>query len=919
MNADAAKVLLKTIQLRWLNSETGREELAKITEYDYTWLREQVAKALLFALLALIPLSAGASRFPANSNTVDPLNYGAVKNDGLPDTVAIQDAARASILYGHVNELTGNPGDRYVIDAPIKSMILHGLPGQQTYKWVNNWIFLCDPGVEIYIPPNTPAFSNAAAPQGIFQYGSTTLSSPTAPPASGGGNEGYRNTFDGNCTIRVGAGNPGACGIDWVVNNRGALRGVTIIFEDGQGDAGVCMGRPWPGPAIIENVTVLGAKRCIRDGYTQYGIVYKDVTCAFQTVYGVEANGDESTFQNFHSENTVPGIRVASNPGHLVCFECVFSGGLVGKAAIELGTGSQASIFDSTAAGSAYSALIKVGTALRTDLGLSQTQWLTHPGFSLFDATVAPLNLPSEEPPIAFDSTNPADWADPRSYGSNPNDRLDDRAGIVAAIATGKPILQLVQGHAGGSVPGGQSTYYSSNTLDIPCSVKVLEGMESKLVATTAFPLNQPALRLADPTCTAADVTVIRRLWPGGNGGPMIELNDKRTVYIEDAYMAAKSTGIHAMPGSGKLFLKNVVTSGLFIRGPHQVIAWQFNPENFLETEGILNDGGSLLIYGMKTEGLGKGNKATLTTLNNGQTEIRGGMMMPCVGMGSADVTLGFVVIDSDFSATYMNHCGKTFDLTTWDEQVRETRAGVTRSVLAEQLPTYAVEGGNRVFMTLFSARGRIPPPPPEALLVVGNPAALAGLDAPMRDELEELGFDVVVVDDTASSSADATDKALVVIAPSVALGAIGTKFRDVPVPVLINKGFGLPAMAMSTSGPAGYVTGKTQVNIVNAAHPLAACLPVGLVTVYPAPARVQHGRAEAAGVNVAKPQDFAGAAYGILGYEAGVAMVSPYVAQARRVGFFGGEDATGFTADGWQLFDAAVLWAAGETFGCGL
>jgi len=654
---------------------------------------------LLIALCIFYSNSAFASRFPPGSNVVDPRNYGAVPNDGLPDTAAFQAAERDSVLYGHIYEITGNPGDVYTIDAPIKSQILHGSP--PTLKWVNNWIVLCDPGVIIQVPDNTPAFNNAASPQAVFEYGSTTLASPTAPPASGGGNEGYRNTFDGSCIIDTGHNNPGARAISWVVNNRGVIRDITIRSGDGLGNTGIWMGRPWPGPGLIENVTIQGFDRAVWDGYVQYGIVYKNMHISGQRIFGLDITADASTVEGLHSCNTVPAIRTESSAGQVVVIDSKFDCGLSNKSAISLSATSKAYIRDSSASG--YQSLVKQGTNIHTDLGLQVTEWTSHPEITRPGTAGGSLRLPALEAPKSFTSNNPNDWADPRSYGANPNDKLDDRANILAAIATGKPILQLVQGHAGGSTAAFQSTYYVSDTIDIPCSVRRIEGMESKLVTTTSFPVGHPLIRFAD-NCDWSDTTVVERLWPGGKGGPMYEHSDARTLYLKDVYAAAGSTGISNLLGAGFLFLKNVVASGLILEGG-QAWAWQFNPENFNETVGVINNGAIFRVVGMKTEGLGRGGKPTLTTKNNGATEIIGGLMMPCVGMGTLDVELGFVVEDSDFSAVYTNWCGKDFDRATWDVQIRDTQNGDIYEVYPEQLPTYTVEGGNKVFMSLYSSR----------------------------------------------------------------------------------------------------------------------------------------------------------------------------------------------------------------------
>lgn len=857
-------------------------------------------KRWLFAL----PLLLMASRFPPGSNTVDPLNYGAVPNDGLPDTAAIQAAARAAIWYGHIMEFTGPPGTEYLIDAPIVSQILHS----GVYKWVNNWIIQCDPGVVIRLANNSPAFQTPSAPHAMFEYASTTNNAPTPTTASGGGNEGYRNTFDGACELNTGSGNPGAAGIRWVVSNRGALRDVTIKSGDGFGVAGVLMGT-WPGPGLIEGVTIDGFDYGTLDTWGQYGITYRDVTLLNQRVAGIKADNSMTSIEGLHSCNTVPAVRVNGNAGQLLLIDSQLDCGTSAQGAIQIGTGTYVTLRDVTSSG--YGALVRKGTVFLTALGSSVTEWLAHSGFSLFDTEIASLRLPVELPPAEFTSSNAADWADPRSYGANPNTTADTRPGILAAIATGKPILQLVQGHAGGSSSSLLSRYFISDTIDIPCSVKRIEGMESKLQVSSAFPLGHPTLRMADPTCTASDVTVVERIWGSGKSAPFLEVSDARTVYVRDVQATSGSTGIAMLAGSGKLFLRDISALGMRIARGSSVWAWQLNPESFVATpEGMVNEG-TLRVLAMKTEGLSTGGYPTLTARAGSRTEILGGMIMPCVG--APDPIIGFVLEDADFSASYMNWGSKSLDDATWDVQVRETRVGETRKLLVGDVPTAVYETGNRAIVELYSAHGARAPQP-ESVLVVGNPDALTAADLLLQNQLELRG-PVTLLDDAANSDVDGKD--LVVIAPSVGVSSIGTKYRDITQPVIISKGFALAQMGMSQSGPAGYVSGKTSITITNATSPLAACLPAGDVTVYSSAARVQHGRAAATGTNVAKPQDVTASLYGILGYESGVTMEAGVVANGRRVGWLLGDDATSLTEQGSALLDAAIEWALGEAPSC--
>jgi hypothetical protein len=646
---------------------------------------------------------AEASRFPPGSNVVDPRNYGAVPNDGLPDTEAFQAAVRDAAHTGHLYEITGdgNPAtvETYTIDGPIKSQILR----QGVFKWAANWTVLCDDDVVIEVPTNTPAFANPAAPADVFMFASTTNNAPTPASGPGSGNEGYRNTFDGGCTIRIGAGNPGArSAINYTGHNNAAVRGVTLEAPPGQGHAGLWAGRPLNGPALVEGVTIRGFQRCVYDGGVQYEMVYKNLTCEGQTVYGLDVNADVTVIEGLRSVNTVPAVRATSGAAHLVVLGSDFGGGLVTKPALELGATTKVFLRDVSAAG--YRSLVKQGATWRDDLGLSQTEWASHPGHNPFEGPVASLRLPEAQSPRPYTSPRPQDWARPTDHGANTLDVLDDSDAIDAAIATGAPILQLVRSNAGGA----EGAYRVSRPIQVPCHIRRVELMGSKIATMAAFPQGADVFVL-DDNCDWSDVTTIERGWPCGKGGRMIAHRDARTLYIRDMYAACGTTGIEVVKGD--LFADNVVPSGLLVGPDARMWATQLNPENLAEVPGGMHVYGTLRALGMKTEGLGDNGQPTITAHAGAQVELLGGNMMPCIGMAAEDVTgPGFVVEDgAEVSLVYKNWCGKTFDLSTWDVQISETRDGETYEVRAEDLPSYNVEGGWGVFMPLYSNQ---PPAP---------------------------------------------------------------------------------------------------------------------------------------------------------------------------------------------------------------
>jgi hypothetical protein len=202
-------------------------------------------------------------------------------------------------------------------------------------------------------------------------------------------------------------------------------------------------------------------------------------------------------------------------------------------------------------------------------------------------------------------------------------------------------------------------------------------------------------------------------------------------------------------------------------------------------------------------------------------------------------------------------------------------------------------------------------PPPGAALLVVGD-TTLSKSDAQLKAGLEALRFTVTARTGSASAAGDATGKALVVISGSAISADVNSKFRDVPIPVVVFDASVFGPMKMTGTKEDtdfGTALGDKRVAIVQPAHPLAAGLS-GTITVANDNIQVSWGVPSSSAIKVAT---IAGQAnhFTLFAYAAGSTMVGP-VAPARRVGaFVRYPESTTYTSDGLLLFRAIVTWAA--------
>lgn len=195
-------------------------------------------------------------------------------------------------------------------------------------------------------------------------------------------------------------------------------------------------------------------------------------------------------------------------------------------------------------------------------------------------------------------------------------------------------------------------------------------------------------------------------------------------------------------------------------------------------------------------------------------------------------------------------------------------------------------------------------------LFITGN-LTLNNGDNAIKTRLESLGYAVEVKLASASATADATGKALIIISATITSGHVGSKFTNVAVPVINCEQalFDDLKMASSASGNTGTFSGQTQLNITGAGHPLAAGLPNGLATVCTSGQKFSWAVPGANAVTVATLSSNAANAL-IFGYESGTAMVG-LNAPARRLGFFFENSTASFlNANGLALFDAAINWA---------
>jgi hypothetical protein len=198
---------------------------------------------------------------------------------------------------------------------------------------------------------------------------------------------------------------------------------------------------------------------------------------------------------------------------------------------------------------------------------------------------------------------------------------------------------------------------------------------------------------------------------------------------------------------------------------------------------------------------------------------------------------------------------------------------------------------------------------PLEATVVITVTGQPTPGDQVMIRRLTARGFHVTPVTDAAVTAAAVAGMDLVVISSSAESGPLGTKIRDVAVPILCIENGAYPTMrlaGLTLNTDYGAAAGQTQV-VISGTAPLTAGL-TGTVTISNMPGDLGWavpGPAAVIGATIVGNPAHAA----VFGYAQGAQMVG-MVAPARRAGYAIREAlAAALSGDGGKLFDAAVDW----------
>jgi hypothetical protein len=575
---------------------------------------------------------ADAAPLPSDSGAINVKNLGAVGDGIADDTEALQKALSDKTKFIYLPNGTylvcgtlkwGNPEKRTVIEGESRE------------------------GVIIRLRDKCPKFDNPNRPQPVI--------SALKVEKTG---QAFRNSIY-DLTIDVGANNPGAIGIEFINNNQGGIRNVTIRSSDSKkrGAIGLALTKKWPGPGLIKNVKISGFNYGIRVIHPEYSMVFEDITLENQKIAGITNQTNLIAIRKLKSKNSVPVIRQAEDPrGLVVVIDGNFSGGSSKYSAIE---NLQGVLYARNIRASGYKGIINN----RGQIVKSKTanEFVSEKPYRLFKVIPNSLRIPVlETPRIVPDDLD--NWVSVTEFGAKSGFKHDSTKAIQKAIDSGKSTVYFPKGE-----------YLISNTIYLRENVKRIIGMESIILAKgKAFQDPEiPVFRLESGT---SDVVSLERFWAmyGSEANYWVEQADSRTLVLRNLMM-----GNYRNTVSGKLFIEDVAGD-----------VWEFNRQRVwvrqLNTEinkrKILNNGGSLWILGLKTEKAG----TIIETTNRGTTEVLGGLIYPASTQVPTDEP-AFVSNDSELSVvigeSQYNRGGR------YQIMIQDTKDGVTRVLENRDLP----------------------------------------------------------------------------------------------------------------------------------------------------------------------------------------------------------------------------------------
>jgi hypothetical protein len=564
-----------------------------------------MCSAIIVASVA-VTASAKSRRiaFPDDSGVVNVQTRFGARGDGqADDTAAIQNALDWATSSGNEHNILYFPDGTYLVSDTVSWTWFTHLQGQSKA------------GTIIKLVDSAEGFSSPDNPKPVVLCYKNSNATHT--------------NYIHDMTVDTGKGNPGAVGVDFTSHNTGAMRHVTIRSGDGAGAIGLSMLRKYPGPCLIQHVSIEGFDYGIRTrDSNSYNIVFEHIVLRNQKVAGID-NRMPISIRGLASDNTVPAVVTT---GPLTLVEAKLAGGEADAAIVNNG----GTIYLRDIEYDGYQApLIENGALIqRPRIDQHVTGNRIH---MLFDSPRRSLRLPIEEPPAA-EHEPIGKWQGIFGAGG------DDTAEIQAAIDSGASTIYF-------SRQGGRA-FHVNDTIVVRGNVRRIVGMNANVYGDDASFIAKPVFRFEnDQPVVVERLNASYRNAPPGKPANSFQFAGPGTVFLQSCHFGKLTN----RSGAGKLFCEDN-NGRLALDHPQQIWMRQWNPEAFFRRGAVPEDRHATLnsvtlwVLGMKTEG-----QITKGEFHNGtKFELLGGYFLG-VDQFPKDYPM-FIVHESQVSLNYMEH-----------------------------------------------------------------------------------------------------------------------------------------------------------------------------------------------------------------------------------------------------------------------
>ncbi|MDY7020465.1 MAG: glycosyl hydrolase family 28-related protein [Cyanobacteriota bacterium] len=584
---------------------------------------------------------------PEGAKGKDIRDYGAIPNDGIDDTEAIQRAlddkrrnAQGKPLY---NDFNGRPKQLYFPEGTYNV--------SDTLDWIGSAVTLNGDGsgkTIFQLKDNAQGFGNPDNPKAVFKVPN--------------GNTSFRQNI-WNLSVDTGINNSGAIGIDYNSSNNGSMENVTITSGDGQGYMGISMEDGIPGPLLIKNVKIDGFDTGIRNS-GPYSATFKDIELTNQNEVGINAGGGTLIIDGLKSNNSVPVIDTSNWFEMVTIVNGDFQGGSPDVSAIE----AKGQLYARNIKTQGYQSVIEYEDEVipgnRVEEYASETSQLFD------DSTQTALNLPVQDFP-EFHDENLENWGrfKPRWYG--------DTGPLQDLLDSGKSTIYF---------PAANYLSFNERVVTVPPTVKKIVGFSS-VVNGSPTGKNGGGIKFVVEE-DSQDPLIVE----GFGYGVKVENQSTRDIAIKDGKYSYTDG-----PGLNDLFIENITIRELDLNSTENAYAWQLNTESLDKARTkVTNSGANLVVHGIKTEGKGP----VIETINGGKTEVLGGVILPIQRFSQQEKQQpAFSIIDSNgldsqgsISVKFRHYEDRN---KMYDILVEERRDGETRKL--EQ------SGSPHQFLALYS------------------------------------------------------------------------------------------------------------------------------------------------------------------------------------------------------------------------